>query len=341
MIFDKIIIGGSMKKVYILLLTLLIVGCESKSINSYKDIDNYYRIYTPYKDRSSVYSISTINSINMEEVETELMDISKIYYDPNKLYYQSGQYLDNEFLKELLMEINDFEEIKVGDKKIKPIYITSIFEQNYLNEDGVLNGISLGITINRYQSYINEYKSISYKIVESDEVYNLVKEKIPIILGKIRDKYELEDVKILVSLFMQSSSSSVYPGSYKYYGITNNNEVKFKSINYKYEDLDNISSVFYNDYIELKDTILKDIKNIYISGYTFLKEDETIKTIINITYNSNNKNSILYLNELINKIISNKFNDTNLSIYIKNNDKIKSMIFKEKSSSKVSIYMVD
>ena len=140
---------------------------------------------------------------------------------------------------------------------------------------------------------------------------------------------------------MQSSSSSVYPGSYKYYGITNNNEVKFKSINYKYEDLDNISSVFYNDYIELKDTILKDIKNIYISGYTFLKEDETIKTIINITYNSNNKNSILYLNELINKIISNKFNDTNLSIYIKNNDKIKSMIFKEKSSSKVSIYMVD
>src|SRR5574344_1103469 len=109
MIFDKIIIGGSMKKVYILLLTLLIVGCESKSINSYKDIDNYYRIYTPYKDRSSVYSISTINSIN----------------------YQSGQYLDNEFLKELLMEINDFEEIKVGDKKIKPIYITSIFEQNY------------------------------------------------------------------------------------------------------------------------------------------------------------------------------------------------------------------
>ena len=81
MIFDKIIIGGSMKKVYILLLTLLIVGCESKSINSYKDIDNYYRIYTPYKDRSSVYSISTINSINMEEVETELMDISKIYYD--------------------------------------------------------------------------------------------------------------------------------------------------------------------------------------------------------------------------------------------------------------------
>ena len=42
MIFDKIIIGGSMKKVYILLLTLLIVGCESKSINSYKDIDNYY-----------------------------------------------------------------------------------------------------------------------------------------------------------------------------------------------------------------------------------------------------------------------------------------------------------
>ena len=65
------------------------------------------------------------------------------------------------------------------------------------------------------------------------------------------------------------------------------------------------------------------------------------KTIINITYKSNNKNSILYLNELINKIISNKFNDTNLSIYIKNNDKIKSMIFKEKSSSKVSIYMVD
>ena len=121
----------------------------------------------------------------MEEVETELMDISKIYYDSNKLYYQSGQYLDNEFLKELLMEINDFEEIKVGDKKIKPIYITSIFEQNYLNEDGVLNGISLGITINRYQSYINEYKSISYKIVESDEVYNLVNVNITIILSKL------------------------------------------------------------------------------------------------------------------------------------------------------------
>ena len=193
------------------------------------------------------------------------------------------------------------------------------------------------------RSYVEEQLSEGRNVILEIEIQGAmkVKEKIPIILSKIRDKYELEDVKILVSLFMQSSSSSVYPGSYKYYGITNNNEVKFKSINYKYEDLDNISSVFYNDYIELKDTILKDIKNIYISGYTFLKEDETIKTIINITYNSNNKNSILYLNELINKIISNKFNDTNLSIYIKNNDKIKSMIFKEKSSSKVSIYMVD
>jgi len=81
-----------MKKIYLILLFLIICGCGKSNDKLYEKYDDeYYKIYTPYKERVGSYSLKTVNSINLEEAELVLMDLSKEYFDLDKLYYQEGQ----------------------------------------------------------------------------------------------------------------------------------------------------------------------------------------------------------------------------------------------------------
>lgn len=335
-----------MKKIYLILLFLIICGCGKSNDKLYEKYDDeYYKIYTPYKERVGSYSLKTVNSINLEEAELVLMDLSKEYFDIDKLYYQEGQYLDNEFLKELLVSVNDFEEIKVSNNIIKPNYITAILEQNYLNEEGNLNGISLGILLNPYQSYTNTYGATVYKNVLEEKVIAYAKDKIESILSSIRKKYDLNDIKIMVGLFIQSKPDNYLPGTYREYGITNDNNVNFKDVDYEYHDLDNISDIDsdnYEVYLDLKEKLSSLVSNIYISSYGLYKNNSMHKMIINITYNSTNRSTVLYLNQVLSKeIIPNFGSNINIKVYIKNNNDITSILFKEKNSVQSTIYLVD
>ena len=336
-----------MKKLYVLLLIFLLVGCgKDKDIKLYETYDDeYYKIYTPYKERVGTYFLKTTNNINLEEVENMLMDLSKTYFDKNKLYYMEGQYLDNDFLKELLESSNDFKEITISNNKVKPKYITGIYEQNYLNSEGKLNGISLGIVLNPYQTYINSSNIVYYKNVDIKEMVDNVNDKMEFILSKVREIEELKNIKIMVGLFIQESPNSTLPGGYKYYGITADNKIDFKEVNYKYYDLDKISEIDSNNYeayISLKDELNKLLPNIYVSGYALYREEEINKMTINITYNGISRSTILYINQMISEeVIPNFSSNINIKVYIKNNNRIMSMVFKEKNNVKSTIYLVD
>ena len=336
-----------MKKLLLILSLFLIVGCgKNKSEKFYESYDEeYYKIYTPYKERVGSYSLKTTNSINLKEVESMLMELSEMYFDKEKLYYQEGQYLDNDFLKKILNECNDFTDIKISNTTIKPKYITAIFEQNYLNKEGNLNGISLGIVINPYQAYTNSYGSTLYKTMDEKQVLKYVEEKISTILSSIRAEYDLNAIKILVGLFVQPSPNSMMPGVYKKYGVTNNNDIDFKETDYQYYDLDNISKIDtdnYQIYENLKKEMLNISPTIYVSGYSLYRENKIEKMTINITYNNTNRSTILYLNQVLSqKIMPNFSSNINIKVYIKNNNEITSMLFKEKNTIQSSIYLVD
>lgn len=338
-----------MKLVLLIFLSLFISGCSNENLDEIKNYGNYYSIFNPYKEGvSNNYALSTLNNINIEEVELYLMDISSNFFNPNNYYYQSGQYLKESDLKNLLNEenINDSEEIEIDGIKLKPKYVTMVHEQNYLDNKGDLRGVSLGIVLNQYQSYNNSYGATLYKKMDYETLFENGQNKASKIVQYYRSQYGLPDMRILVALFFQSNPRDIIPGTYKSYGITTTNTIKFKNVNYEYNYLDsnfvsNNDQNNYNAYIDLVNEF-KEMPYLYINGYLIYKDNNPLNIVININSSKVSKNLLLNLNQRISEKYLNSFNfEGKINIYIKSNDVVKSVLYKEKNQINSTINLLD
>ena len=344
-----------MKKIIIIIsLILILTGCnkEEKEFlesNSLQFSDEYYEIATPYKKGvSNNYGISGVyNNYDLDEIEKWLMNLSTKYFSVDNSYYQSGQYLNEQDLKKLLSKemLNNSNTIKIDGIKINPTYISYIHEQNYLNSNGKLKGISLGIVLNPYQEYVNKYGSYLYKKVDEKELIKYGKEISEKLLDYLINEKKLNKNKFVIALYIESEPNSSLPGNFKYVGITSRNVINFKPVNYKYEYIK-------SDYVMSKDTDLynvllsveKKIKDVldnsYLSG-TILYVDEEASTIeVNINSNYISRSDLLIISQMLNNEINSSLpNHLNIKVYIKENDKIKA--FSNKMNTKNEIIILN
>lgn len=316
-----------MKKIiYLLIFLFLITGCN-KEKNVITTYDNeYYQINTPYKERIGSYSLT---SYNIDNVHNLLQLLSKKYFKTNNSLYEEGQYLNKEELKELTVSLNETE-IQVDDITLKPDFINTIYEQDYLATNGVLKGISLGLVLNKYQVYNN-------KALEIDEevVYNYAKEKAQDLLIYMYQKEELKDIKIMIALYIEDNGN--IPSTFEYVGITNNKKITFEKTNMHYELLDSnyISSNDINNYnnlLSLKEAI-KEIDNSYISALGLYEANTLLNVNVIVNTNYINKTKILLMSNTISNNITN-FKD-GIKVLIKNNGQTKAMITKEENEAKI------
>lgn len=308
-----------MKK-YLVLLLFLLVGC-SKNDNIEEIYDsNYYKVYFPYKESVGGY---TIDSYDKENVELMLMQLSSNYFKPNNTYYQEGQYLTNDDLKYLL---NDY--LNQEEK-----YIKSIYEQNYLTNDGNLKGISLAIILDKEIEYKEEGK-IKTKTIDDDILIKYAKEKSYDIIKYIREK--TGNVRILLSIYIDSNK-----GNFTDIAVTSDNKLKFKTVNINnyslssnYVSNNDISN--YNYYIELKES-LKEFE-LYIDSQALYQDNKIDNIKININTNYLTRGKLLYLTNLVSENL--KFN-TLTKVYINYNNKLKALLVKEENTLEVKIYLVE
>ena len=183
-----------MKKVFVILILLLLVGCnKEEDIIEISYDDTYYQVATPYQEGVGNYSI---RDYDRELVEKMLMTLSDEYFKTNNSLYQEGQFLTSEEIKKLLDEYNQTDEIVVAGVKIKPSYITSIYEQNYLATNNVLKGVSLAIIVDNKQ-YYEENK---YKIIDEKVVLDYALQKANSLVKYMRTKEELKNVNIVIGI---------------------------------------------------------------------------------------------------------------------------------------------
>lgn len=310
-----------MKKfIYILLFGILLTGCGEKEFENIKYDDNYYQIAKPYKDVVGSYSIA---SYDKNEVDLMLMRLSSNYFKTNNSFYQSGQYLTTKELKELINLYNQTDNIKVDKVEIDPNYIISIYEQNYLNYQNELKGISLAIVVNNKQ-----YHGDSYKIIDEEIVINYAKEKALDLVKYMRNKEGLQNVKIVVGIYLESNNTLA--GSFKYIGETNNDSIDFKYINYNYQYLDsnyvmNNDTDTYNTILALNQNI-SNYSTVYLSPIGLYQNDKLVEVNLTLTKGYFKNSEILSIIGDITSNLNTFDSNVKLNVYFKNNNDIKAYI---------------
>lgn len=167
---------------------------EKAIIPRYNISDSYYKAVIPYKTGKArgMVAAGLNNRVDIDEFETGLMRIAQDSFPANKYFFQEGQYLEKDTIRDWLrrkrspaqQEAYEKNTAKAKDGKVRtlpneglnpvfdvadnnpdyeaemtksPIYIATITEQNYLiknNEDKLeVGGVVIGIGMNSHHYY--------------------------------------------------------------------------------------------------------------------------------------------------------------------------------------------
>lgn len=293
--YIKVIIG------LILALTML-VACDNK-----KDIEQEQEISAPivqgkegYQTKLPVkFNVSrgalvknVDNPLDTSELELELMELSMDHFSPKKYSFQEGQYLNEKIIYKWL-ERKSKEETKglnpsivdtgnpLKDEKKSPKILSHILEQNYLNKDGKIEGISLALSLKTYYYIkVTDSKGLVYtdkvKIDEDKDNINDVKESgkkiAEKVVKRIRDSKDIPDVPILLTLYQEEQRNSVIPGNFlteTYIPQGENNIKEWNNIDRKYyafpsDDLETLDKSTSDSLTYFKEDIQKYFNNLKV-----------------------------------------------------------------------------
>ena len=334
---------------------IAVTGCSNLSKNdenseveatySIKYTDDYYKIYKPYKKGVGNNYIlnSNVVDFDVQTIEKDLIQISTNAFDTEKYYYQEGQYLTKKTLKKLLSvkELNKYDKKEIDGKKVEPEIIAAIYEKNFLNKNGEIKGVSLGLVLNRYHAYDSNN---NYVTMDKDDVVEFGKTKGLELVKYMREEYNLENIPILVALYLEASPESNIGGNYLYYGVTDNNEMKYKYINQKsyymnHSKVKDMDSESYNNFKKFEEKIRDYDNSIYISGIGYFNGNDIYKLDIKVSKNYYSYGDLLYINQLLSDYSIKYFKDINVMIEVKAINEIKSYIVKEPGKTTTDIFI--
>lgn len=315
--------GWSKLKKWLFLLIFLLVGCSGDQENLDVSFEgDYYKVYYPYKESVGNYSLE---SYDKEDVEKMLMTLSTKYFKPSNSYFQEGQYLNENDIKNLLKKLNK------NDENFN--YIKSIYEQNYLYEDGNLKGVSIAIIVDPIQEYKEDGKIVKEEIKES-KVIKYAKDRSSEIIKYLREK--VGNTRIVLAIYVDSDDSY-----FDSIGMTSDDKIKFSSLTTHYETLNSkyvsTNDTFnYNSYIELKQAL--SYIDYYMESKVLYQDSEALSVTININTKYLTRAKLLYLTE----VVGDNINFSSLTkVYIKYNNTPKALIVKEKNNLEVKIYLLE
>lgn len=340
---------------FLLIFIILISGCNNSNKNAIKNIDvvldnDQYQVYKPFKKGvTNNYMVNNhLNNYYLNDVEDALFTLSQNYFKPVNSWYQAGQYINKNKLKELLSNdfLNKDKEIIIDDITIKPNYVTTIIEQNFLASNGNLKGVTIGLVINPYQTYKGLYGNYNYKQIPEETINEIALQKASDLNSYLNKIVEFKDVKKVVVIYFLNSPNSMLPGTVRYIGQTSNELLKLSKVKYEYQYLKSeyVSKTdinTYNDFINFEQTIKKVSDNINLTAMGLYYNGKLQKIDIDVFSTNYEKNELLYLTELIGEVIATNFNNnTYVKVILKNSTDTVALIIRESNKTVSTITII-
>lgn len=344
----------------------ILVGCQSE-MDTLKELDDSYVIESNINEQhyqvafprlegvARGYIDNRIRSrIDIDNIEAGLMRLSKDYYSPEEYYFEEGQYIPTDTIKQWLKSgtydggLNPF--VDEPDEIIDGVnynaedirYISYIHEDNYVTiVDGKkeLAAVVIGLVLNPYQAYTTNTGAISYKKQKENMVIDYGKDAAKKIYAKLRDEEDLENADIVIALYLLEEQNSIVPGTYKEVSITKSSDNKlstFTSYNEQYflfpsTTLSKYDLDTYNKFDDFKSEITGYFNNYTgVIGRGLYIDESLYKLEVDINIIFNGKSEILgftqYVADLMNKYLT---YNCEIEIIVQSNDGIEAIILKE------------
>lgn len=228
-------------------------------------------------------------TLNLDKMEYGLMEIAKLFVDPNDFFYQPGQVLSQAETESLLnREYTDAQyknEVKTNkdllniginpllndgaDPSTAPIYVDTLIEQDYykLDENGNRKIDTIAIALGMDPTFEYNYKDKKQvKNIDDDELVNYASSYVANKVSEyIHSKEGYENVNIVYGFYKQSDSDSI-PGHFISYGHVKGGDVSMD----KYQPVDEEYVVFPSDRgKELNDKLNSDVIKLQTDIYTY------------------------------------------------------------------------
>ncbi|MGM8216006.1 CamS family sex pheromone protein [Bacillaceae bacterium W0354] len=205
---------------------------EQRFIVPQRISDEEYRTMLPYEVSAArgIITNQVSNRYDIDELEQGLIRHASTVFDPEKYFFQEGQYLND---KTLLTWIDDLNPKKVSqvlddDATVQehrqyheenPRILSHILEQNYLvlaEENKVeLGGVAIGIALKSELAYTTEIGGPTYYLdINKEEMLEFGKETANKVLERLRNIKALNDVPILIMLYEQNANNAIVPGNF-------------------------------------------------------------------------------------------------------------------------------
>lgn len=186
--------------------------------------------------RNGQYKVSPIagmtatnnsNDVDLENLESGLMQASLDEFSANKFVFQEGQELTRSQISNWLMRynkkdnktgLNPVDNKKKGENTRNPIYLEQLIEQDYLTGSGStyeLGGISIGLAMNSVDYFTKVKDGPQYKTtISKNEQLVQGKRMADKIIKQLRKEKKFKDIPILIGIFSKTAADSLVGGNY-------------------------------------------------------------------------------------------------------------------------------
>jgi len=204
--------------------------------------DAYFRSALPFVSsptRGLIYG-SISNRADIEQVEQSLLRLASDFFDPDEHYFREGQFLTRDFVTNILRANNPEPvlgsesatglnpafgtEISFGSQvfentasdMIRPL--AYVLEQNFVEihaDEFHLEGVAIAIALNPYYREINQATGWDHHWrMETDDLIAFGQDVAANLLPLLRRQEGLDDVPIMIGLFILRRDIDVLPGHF-------------------------------------------------------------------------------------------------------------------------------
>lgn len=206
------------------------------------DSSVYQGVMTDGKYQTSIARQLTADKMNsgynQANFENGLLRLSHKTFSPDKYFFQEGQKLDEDTLRNWLGRNSEdnSEGLNPADGG-QPIIFQSLLENDFLQEDGkTLGGIALGFAFNSVY-YNADGQAVE---VSRDAIMANARKTVNAVLARVRQVAGLEKVPVVVGLFEQTGKEDILGGKYIYSAVSENGSTtidQFEPVNEEYIQL--------------------------------------------------------------------------------------------------------